>query len=145
MTINDEQFVERLNREKVAPSDMGALLEEMDLVPRSRSSYEAGVIAMLKVLPDRSPDYRMALMLRLGAMHRFLTERPDIRGLMKPETDGGIFIADWTMVAACECEMLPDGNGHVRFDDIVFKRAAMKATEPEGRADTKCNGSAEVG
>ena len=134
MTISDKQFVERLNREKIAPSDMGALLEQMDLIPRDKRSYEAGVIAMMKALPHRSPDYRMALMLRLEAMQRYLTEQPDVRGLMRPEADGAILIADWTIVAACKCEMLPGENGRVRFDDIVFKRAAMKATAPEGRA-----------
>ena len=134
MTTSDKQFVERLNKEKIAPSDMVALLEQIDLVPRDERSYETGVIAMMKALPHRSPDYRMALMFRLEAMQRYLTEQPDVRSLMKPEADGAILIADWTIVAACECEMLPDGNGRVRFDDIVFKRAAMKAIAPEGRA-----------
>jgi hypothetical protein len=101
MTISDQQFVERLNKEKIAPSDMVALLEQIDLISRDERSYEAGFIAMMKALPYRSPDYRMALMFRLEAMQRYLTEQPDVHGLMKPDADGAILIADWTIVAAC--------------------------------------------
>jgi hypothetical protein len=131
----DIRFVQRVNKERVAQADMEAVLSEIATIPAEDRCFTAGAAAMMRALPnERSGDYRAALMFRLEAMQHYLTDHPEVAGLSKLDTDGGILIPEWTIAAACKCAMHPDDGNRVKFEPEEFRLAALNATEPEGSA-----------
>ncbi len=132
MTDSNEAYVRKLNEQEVSPEDMAAVMRAIAEHPRECRSFEALVGLLVKTLPHRSTDYRVALNFRLQALDELSKTVPNLGGFEIVAPDGGHLVHGAILVAAAHCRLVRVDDRRVSFDEVEFVTEAMRAAETEG-------------
>ena len=130
MANDDQSYLDRVNSIAVTANDLIALAKEMAEYKPEMRSFEASIGRVVRIFPGEENATKVqAIMFRMGALSRVLTESEDVGITFIKRTDGSVQVSDALLAAVAEQPMsLKDGR---EWFDIVELLKRAKKLEPE--------------